>query len=214
VKIKFFGILSHDLRRPIASFVHFITLKKLDLLSAEEREAHEVRTTVYARNLLDTMDNMLLWSKSQMEQFSVERKPVSAEQLFVRLKKNFQEYKDIRLVFTDDEQIRVETDENILQTIMLNLTGNALNALESCSDGEIAWSARRNNGEVIFTICDNGPGAGAGQLTALYDDTAVGSAKNGLGLHIIRDLAQAIGLTISHNTARQQGTELVLVLPG
>ena len=215
VKIKFFGILSHDLRRPIANLVNFITLKTMapDLLLAEEREAHETRVGLYAKDLLETMDNMLLWSKSQMEQFAVENKSVPAARIFSFLKKSFGEYKELQLVFSDPESITVKTDENILQTILFNLTANAVNALEPSNGGRIEWSVRKVNDEVVFSICDNGPGVGDEKLQALYSDTVIGSTKNGLGLHIIRDLAQAIQLTISRVPARQQGTEFLLTLP-
>jgi signal transduction histidine kinase len=215
IKIKFFGILSHDLRRPIANLVNFIHLKskKPGLLSAEEWKAHENRVSIYAKDLLETMDNMLLWSKSQMEQFTVETKPVPAARIFSVLKRNFGDNNDLQLIFTDPEEVIVQTDENILQTIMHNLTANSIKALEPANGGKIEWSVCKTNGEIVFSIRDNGPGIGDENLQALYSDAAIGSTKNGLGLHIIRDLAQAIHLTITRNPDRQEGTEFVLTLP-
>jgi signal transduction histidine kinase len=110
----------------------------------------------------------------------------------------------------DDDKVALDTDENILKTILLNLTANAAKALSGRSDGRIAWTARRAQNNIVFTIADNGPGVEEERLRALYDDTAVSSAKTGLGLHIIRDIARAIHIRIALNPAYEGGTEFIL----
>ncbi len=51
---------------------------------------------------------------------------------------------------------------------------------------------------MFCSISDNGPGIAAAQLKALYeDDAAISGARQGLGLHIIRDMAKAIGCVIT-----------------
>ena len=59
----------------------------------------------------------------------------------------------------------------------------------------------------------NGPGATDEQLRALYDESAPSGARTGLGLHIIRDLAKAIGCKVTYNAGKGLGAEFILCLP-
>lgn len=70
-KAKLFAILSHDLRSPISSLVNFLKLRQSDahLLSPSEQEMQETKITNSAVALLDAMEGLLMWSKSQMESF-------------------------------------------------------------------------------------------------------------------------------------------------
>jgi len=61
-------------------------------------------------------------------------------------------------------------------------------------------------------LVDNGAGASNEQLKALYDETASSSALHGLGLHIIRDLAKAIGCTVTLEPQTKTGTTFILSL--
>ncbi|MBK8506862.1 MAG: tetratricopeptide repeat protein [Saprospiraceae bacterium] len=84
IKSKFFAILSHDLRAPVASLINFLYLQKDEenLLSAEEHERHQKRITTNAENLLENMESMLLWSKGQMETFKPDIQSVAVQELF------------------------------------------------------------------------------------------------------------------------------------
>jgi len=68
VKAKFFGILSHDLRSPVANLINFLRLQKREpgLLSEQQVHEHEQKIESSAESLLETMETMLLWSKGQM----------------------------------------------------------------------------------------------------------------------------------------------------
>jgi len=93
---------------------------------------------------------------------------------------------------------------------MHNLTANAINALRQVSGGRIAWKAWKDKDKIFLSITDNGAGVGNEQLKALYDETAGSGARQGLGLHIIRDLARAVGCTVSLQYGNATGTEFIL----
>ncbi len=71
IKAKFFAILSHDLRSPIAGLLNFLQLQKRKPGSMTTAEIAEYWDKVggSAAALLETMEAMLLWSKGQMEHF-------------------------------------------------------------------------------------------------------------------------------------------------
>ena len=68
------------------------------------------------------------------------------------------------------------------------------------------------NGKVLLSIADNGPGADEKQIDALYNKEAAVNSKNGLGLHLIRDLAHAIHCAISFSSKPGAGTTFRLSL--
>jgi signal transduction histidine kinase len=215
LKARFFGILSHDLRSPVASLINFLRLQKREpaLLSEQQVEAQEQKIALAADTLLETMEAMLLWSKGQMEQFKPHISSVVISNLFIYLQKYFSGTEHIQFSFSAAGHLRVQTDENYLQSIMLNLTANAVKALTQTVDPKISWKAWQEHNTIYLSIADNGPGASDGQLKALYDEAASSGAKHGLGLHIIRDLAKAIHCTIHLKSHSSTGTEFVLSIP-
>lgn len=212
MKAKFFAILSHDLRSPVSNLISFLNLQKEapDLLSPELAAAHQQRITTAAEGLLDTMESMLLWSKSQMENFRPQVKEVAVNELFEYLQKFFSGNTGVVFQFENPSHLHVVTDEDYLKVIMQNLTGNALKALKNVPNGHIRWEAREEKGQVILAITDNAGGVSEQQLSALYSETANVGGKSGLGLHLIRDLAKAISCKITVNPTPNVGTEFRL----
>ncbi len=212
LKAKFFGILSHDLRSPIANLVNFLNLRKMKagMMSAAQLEEREAKIESSAQSLLETMDSMLLWSKGQMQHFRPENSRVPVKELFAHLQKMFDGYPNISLEFSNESNMFINTDENYMKTIMYNLTANAIKSLKDSPQGIISWKAWEENELLFLSIKDNGPGIESGKLKALYDVTASTGSRHGLGLHIIRDLAKAIQYKIQVHSATGRGTEFVL----
>ena len=212
VKSKFFGILSHDLRSPVANLVNFLNLRKMkpEAFSKEQSEEREHKISTSAQVLLETMESMLLWSKSQMEQFRPEKKSVPADALFSYIQKNFAGNENIVFKFTNEYNIQLQTDENYLNTIMYNLTANSVKALYNISHAVIEWKAWKENEKMFLSITDNGPGIDSGKVKSLYDDSIGSNGKNGLGFYIIRDLAKAVGCSIAMQKNSNRGALFLL----
>lgn len=212
VKVKFFGILSHDLRSPIASLINFLYLLKNEpeLLTADERTKHQQQIGQSAEELLQSMETMLLWSKEQMEHFRPDIRLVPVSVLFDYLQKFFPETQQVSIRFNDPENLVVSADENYLKVIMQNLTSNALKALKNTTEGRIEWKARKDGSKTILSITDNGPGISEEQVKSLYQEGSGFNARTGFGLHLIRDLARAIQYHISIESKPGFGTTFVL----
>jgi signal transduction histidine kinase/tetratricopeptide (TPR) repeat protein len=213
VKARFFAILSHDLRSPSANLISFLHLQREspDLLPADQVARHQQNITETAEGLLDTMESMLLWSKGQMQQFKPDVKMIPVKTLFAYLQRFFAGATNVQFSFDAPNGLQVSTDEDYLRTIMQNLTSNAVHALKNNPDAHIEWNARSENGNVVLTISDNGPGMSENQLKSLYTNDGVISGKSGLGLHLIRDLTRAIGCQTSVRSEPGSGTEFRLI---
>jgi len=215
IKTRFFSILNHDLRSPVYNLIHFLHLQREnpELLDDATKTSIEEKTINSAENLLSSMEDMLLWSKSQMENFKTEPKIVLIESLFDDTKKHFSSEENIKIVFENLQHLELNTDENYLKTIIRNLTGNAIKAIEKVENAKIVWKAWEENEKSYLSITDNGPGGSQEQFRALYDETEVVGIKTGLGLHLIRDLAKAIDCKIEVDLKENFGTTFTLIFP-
>jgi signal transduction histidine kinase len=212
LKTRLLGILNHDLRSPVNSFIHFIQFQKEnpELLDTETKTRIENTTLASAKNLLNSMEDILLWTKDQMENFEPQPKFIKIASLFEETKNHFSAVESIRFIFEDAQNTEVFCDENYLKTIARNLTGNAIKALSETENPTISWKAWEKDGKKFLSISDNGPGAKEEQFRALYDDREISGIQSGLGLHLIRDLAKAIGSEITMKTEEGSGTQFTL----
>ncbi len=213
-KARFFSILNHDLRGPVSNLIGFLHLQKEnpELLDEQSKLRLQNKTISGAENLLNSMEDILLWSKGQMENFKPQPKKISVETLFEDAKKHFESEEKVKIIFENNQNIEINTDENYLKTIIRNLTGNAIKALSNIENATINWKAWQDNNQTFFSISDNGNGVSNNELKALYDENEVVGIKTGLGLHLIRDLAKAINCEINVNSKLNYGTTFTLKL--
>ena len=216
-KIKFLSILNHDLRSPVYNFIHFMQLQKEspELLDEKTKIEIENKTILSAENLLISMEDLLLWSKGEMENFEPKPENVFISKIFMDIKNHFASEEKVKISFENHENIEIFTDENYLKTIIRNFTGNAINALSlDCAREDktptIIWKAYQVNNKIFLSITDNGAGTTLEKLKALFNDTEVVGIKTGLGLHLIRDLAKAINCEISVDSKIDGGTTFLL----
>lgn len=214
IKARFFSILNHDLRSPVSNLIHFLHLQKEhpELLDDESKERLESKTISGAENLLSSMEDLLLWSKSQMDHFNPQPKSIKIATIFEAIATHFSNLDHLKFEFENPDDLELITDENYLKTIVRNLTGNAVKALEKTENPQITWKATRKDSQILLTITDNGPGSNMEQFKALYDDKEVIGIKSGLGLHLIRDLAKAIHCDIEVTSKINEGTSFTLTL--
>lgn len=213
IKARFFSILNHDLRSPISNLIHFLHLQKEnpELIDEETAIRMQHKITTGAENLLSSMEDILLWSKGQMENFKPQFRKTKIEVLFKETEKHFSNIENIEIVFENPENLILETDENYLKTIIRNLTGNAIKALDKTPNAKIVWKAWQENQKNYLSITDNGPGGTQEKFKALYDESEVIGIKSGLGLHLIRDLATAINCKIEVCSKPNAGATFTII---
>ncbi len=107
--------------------------------------------------------------------------------------------------------LEIEADREQLFRVFSNLGQNAIQAGAT----QVEVSARRQNGELIIEVADNGPGLAPRAREKLFQPFS-GSARpggTGLGLAIARDLLHAHGGEISLDSSTGEGTCFRLTLP-
>lgn len=212
-KSRFLAILNHDLRRPIAGLISYLELKKKksDIIDKNQEKAFEQETIDTTQKLLEDMENLLFWCKSQMENFSPVLKTISILKLFEDTADFFQYEKNIKNTYYIKDDICLITDENYLKTILRNLTLNAIEVLKKTENARIEWKAFQEDNSTIIAISNNGPIIPQEKINLLYENSEISNIKNGLGLIIVKDLAKAINCKIEVKKDSIIGTTFFLI---
>jgi signal transduction histidine kinase len=110
----------------------------------------------------------------------------------------------------------VRTDGAMLRTILRNLVGNALKY--SGRGGRVLVGCRQKPDHVLIEVHDNGCGIGPARLTEIFkafrrfDDTGAIPGL-GLGLHIVRQTAEALGYPITVRSVEGRGSSFAVTVP-
>src|SRR5690606_36281926 len=128
---KLFTILAHDLRSPFNNILCLTELLSEKVSATDNSESKEFLGLINstAKNTLNLLDNLLHWAKSQTgELVFIPRKTNLSKVILhiITLKMSQAKAKNISLHFSTTEEIELNTDENILGTILRNLISNAI----------------------------------------------------------------------------------------
>lgn len=211
IKARLFAILNHDLRRPVSNLISFITLqqKQSNQLTEAVKTRLENKLLEEAENLLQNMEDLLLWSKDQMQNFKPHFQEFSVRELFEEMTLFFEKFYQVKIDYEAPNDFKIYSDTNYLKTIMRNLTANAVAAGKDNPNHRIIWKAYNQNRYKILSISDNGQDVDEEVFRPLYDNISIKNIDTGLGLHLVRDLAKTIGCTIK-TTTQGEGTTITL----
>jgi len=210
-KAKLFGVISHDLRSPVSSIVQLLHLQKekpegfTDVI----RQQYNERLNKASENVLETMEDLLLWSKSQMNNFTPQYKAVLIAPLLRQEIQLFDELireKQLRLNLAVNDELSIKTDENFLAVILRNLIQNAIK--QSARGAEINVKTAANT----ISITNPSGSSSAVELNSMLQQTQVNSKSTGLGLQIVKDLATRVGFKIYFLQNNSQSITAVLQL--
>lgn len=214
-KAKLFGIISHDLRSPINQVYQFLQLQQRNpqLLNDIQKAELSNKIQTATGSLLATMEELLLWSKSQMSQFKTDIQSVdlkdATEQAVQLIQLNL-EAKRITVNNEISAAVWVKADPNYLQTIIRNLLQNAV---KSSPDGGVIdiHSVQVEKGIVLF-IGNTGSEFTSDQYAQVLANTNNG--LSGLGLKLVDELSRKTGIAVSFENPERDSTRVSLTFAG
>lgn len=214
-KAKLFSIISHDLRSPVSQLFTFLKLQQADqaYISEEEKGGRQQKLMSASTNLLATMEDLLLWSKSQMEQFELAIEEVDLAKLFVEAAQLMQGQADAKKLEINTKDLTVKSirsDANLLTIVLRNLLQNAINHAFGPSIVYLR-SGLNSDQETCIAVNNQGEVIPADQIEALLDSSQVKSKSSGYGLLIVKELAEKIGAALRIRSDAENGTEISLV---
>jgi len=215
-KTKLISIISHDLRSPVSSLFSFLKLKKQSpaRLEKEDQEQLDAALTHAADHLLESMEDLLIWSKSQMDHFSLSAENIRVDQLLedvARLHRPFADERQVSLQKEGETDVRFNADPNFVRVILRNLVSNAIKFTPA--GGTITLSGLSKGDKVLLKVKDTGPGISKADLAGIFEWNSIRSDSSGLGLRLAREFAEKLGGTVSVVSEPGQGSEFTITLP-
>jgi signal transduction histidine kinase len=214
-KSKLFSVISHDLRSPMSQLITYLNLQKEspDLLDKATQAEFEQNLRESSESLLYTLEDLLAWSKSQMEHFSLFSEIIQANEFFKEVldfhRKSAAE-KQISLVADFPENLTFSTDPNFLKVILRNLLANAIKF--TSRQGEVNLTVTIDAQTLKIKVSDTGKGMSEQHLTDLFNDNITSSAS-GWGLKITKEFTEKLGGDLQVFSALEKGTTFQVEIP-
>ena len=221
-KDEFLAILGHELRNPLAPIVtalHIMRMRSKDPSTERERAVIERQVTHLSRLVEDLLDV----SRATMGKIDLRRERLdlaTAVARAVEMTRPLIESRRHHLsVNVPVGALLVEGDLVRLSQVVANLLQNA--AKYTDPGGHIAIDGRREGGEMVLRVRDDGNGIPPGQLTSMFELFVQGDVSPdrkqgglGIGLTLVRSLVQLHGGTVAaFSEGRGKGSEFVVRLP-
>jgi signal transduction histidine kinase len=109
--------------------------------------------------------------------------------------------------------VRVQCDRDRLRRAVVNVVLNAVQAMEGCPSGRVAITTAEAGHHVEICVSDTGPGIPADQLPRIFEPLfSTKSFGVGLGLPIVRQVAEQHGGDVEVTSVLGQGTTVTLRL--
>ncbi len=217
MKDKFFSIVAHDLRAPLASLMGGLELIVPHVGS--ERHLAELMLR-QARVLMKFLENLLLWARSQQNIIHYARAEGTIDAAIleaVEFVRHDAASKNITLVSVPSG-LRAIFDEESTKAVLRNLLSNAIKFTPRGGRITIQTSAE---GETLqIRVADTGIGIPAEHLAGLFlirrqssMRGTEGETGSGLGLALCRDLAEKNDGRVSVESTSPRGTIMLFELP-
>jgi two-component system, OmpR family, sensor kinase len=192
---RFSAELSHELRTPLSAIV-----AESELALRRERTAPEYRDAIAeiagrARQLQRTLDALLAAARAESEVDHGSADAVAVAEFAIQSCAPLAAANGIRVALVRPRTpLRVGVDRDAAERVLAPVLENACRYAHSCASVEVSST----NGQVDFTVTDDGPGVTPDERERVFEPGERGSAAKaangaGLGLALSRRLAAALG---------------------
>ena len=222
LKSEFLSNMSHELRTPLNSIMALSQLILAQGLGGgHEKEIEYIKVIERnGRNLLNLINDILDISKIESGKVEFDyQKSQAASQASVVLETiaPLAREKGLTVEKHIDESLVIETDQEKLRQVLLNLMSNALKFTEK---GKIGISIQEDGPNIVFKVSDTGIGISSNLFEDIFDEfrqvdgsTTRKFQGTGLGLSISRKLARLLGGDITVESKVGEGSVFSLILP-
>lgn len=225
VKNRFFSIIAHDLRNPIASFKNLteLILDKSNNQTNEEKEILIKSIYDTSSGLSDLLENLLSWSRSQQNSINPNAllQPVKGVcESVIESQKTHALLKSIEIRNEIDGSIKAYFDVELTNIIFRNLISNAIKYSQKNSFIRIYIEKEIVNNQLLIHVEDKGIGMSPFKISKLFDldnDYISHGTNNelgsGLGLILCKDFVELQGGQLRIQSTVGQGSIFTFSLP-
>jgi cell cycle sensor histidine kinase DivJ len=223
-KSQYLASVSHELRTPLNAIIGFSDVMKARLFGPLPARYAEYADLIHesGQHLMDLIGDVLDMSKIEADRYElvVERFDIAEiVAISTKLMRLQSEEAGLSLsVETEDNPIQVKGDRKALRQILLNLLSNAVKFTPE--GGAIVVMARASGENLILAVGDSGVGISPEEAAILGQPyTQATSARDtdqrgtGLGLSLVRALAELHGGKMNIASRQGEGTTISVSLP-
>ena len=224
-KSRFLSMMSHELRTPLNAIIGFSDVMRLELFGPRDLPVYKDYADNIHRSgqlLLEVVNQILDVSRIEAGKIDLRMEVLplpAALSDVLRIEDGAILQKGLRVHVADGHDLAIRGDGQSLRQLLLNVVDNAVKY--SPTGGTIEIAARQDNGRVMLSVADEGPGVPEDKLDQLglpfvsfADPQMVDSKQSiGLGLSISRALAEAMDGEIRFDNRPDRGFEVQITLP-
>jgi len=223
---RFVSAVTHELRTPLTTFQLYTEMLADGVVRTEEQRLVYLRTLKEeSRRLSAMVANVLAHARLEDRRGPRHVESLSLESLIERLRPPLE-----RAASASGMTLEVGTaasaadpltvDPDAIGQILNNLVDNAAKYARGAEPPTISLHASAQNGSLVLTVADHGPGVPGDQARAIFAPFERGGRDSadpipgiGLGLALSRGLARDMGGDLTLDPATGKGASFRLVLP-
>ena len=218
LQTDFVSNVSHEFKTPINAIEGYTTLLQGTDNIDEIENGYIEKILFNTRRLSSLVSNVLLISKIENQSIQTNQEEYSLdEQIREAILASEYAWEAKKIEFDVDlDSVIYYGNKNIMHHVWSNLLGNAI---KFSPDGDvIKVRLYKKNGQIIFTIEDEGPGLSEEAQKHLFDkfyqaDTSHKEEGNGLGLALVKNILTLCGGEISAENVTTGGCRFTVTLP-
>jgi len=223
LKSEFLSTVSHELRTPLTSIRSFSEiLLRYEVDDPEKRKKFVGIIQTEAERLTRMINDLLDLSKIEAGRQELHQEPLELEAVFSRaLSTTHGLFEEKGLTGTSETESNISpvyADADRLHQVLTNLIANAVKF--SPAQGTIRLNARMQDGQVLISVADQGPGIPGDKLEQVFerfqqvrDPQKSHPLGTGLGLTISRDIVEQMGGKIWVESTLGAGAVFSFTLP-
>ena len=217
-KNSLFANVSHEFRTPLT-----LILGPLDQLIEKAKNSSEQKPMFQrlrrnANRLLNLVDQLLFLARTTGSHYQT-RETLRLDECVEYLMSSFQplaEEKNLQLITTKCHAASVLANKDAVESMVSNLLSNAIKYTPA--EGQIMVSLERLADTVKLSVSDTGRGLSISEQTTIFErftrlDEDRSVEGTGIGLALVRELAEAHEGDIEVESVIGEGTTFTLVLP-
>ncbi|HYW96698.1 MAG TPA: ATP-binding protein, partial [Bacteroidales bacterium] len=219
-KNRFFSILAHDLRDPLSSINLYLDMAANNIPLIKRKDLLD-STAGIARSVLNLVENLLFWGRSQGKQLSLNPQKCDIHEVLkdaLKLLGETARQKGINLFVVTSNTTEIECDRQMLMIILRNLISNAIKFSHRGND--VMISTENNETGLVIKVEDRGIGMSEEQIEAVFSDDlpestyGTGNEKGtGLGLKLCSDIVRLHQGNMTIEGREGGGTRFTVTLP-
>ena len=223
LKTTFLNNISHEVRTPLNGILGFAELVSQPGLSEEDRFESLLMLRESSNRLLATITNYMDISLITSGNLTLKIRDFSPDKMLANLYEEYQVLlSDRKLDFFLDLPVQgdgviISSDEEIMRKIIVHLLNNAIKFTEQ---GYVRFGYKINSGTIGFFVKDSGPGIEKESQKIIFErfvkadrSTDRISEGSGLGLSIVKGMADTLGGEVHVESAQGKGSTFYFSIP-